>query len=341
MKDNADLYAIAAALLVPGKGLLAADESERTMFSHFKDAGIAETDAMQRSYRELLFTAPGIEEYLSGVILYDSSMRDATTDGIPFPDVLASRGIIPGIKVDLGTVPLQNFKGEVVTEGLDGLGKRLAKYYEQGARFTKWRGVFTIDGDSVPTDACIKANAFLLARYAALVQDARMVPIVEPEVILHGTHSVQRSEEVTMRVLQMLFAALKEYKVDLKGLILKSSMVLASDGAPQQTSPEEVANATLRTFHLSVPHEVPGIVFLSGGQSPKRSTENLQAISMLGRQPWVITYSYSRAIEEPVIATWKGDDANKAKAQEVLLKRAQMNSLAAVGKYKPEEDIYI
>lgn len=339
MQDRSALYSIAADLLVAGKGLLAADESERTMFSHFKDAGITESDAMQRAYRELLFTAPGIEEYISGVIMYDTSMRDTTTDGIPFPDVLASRGIIPGIKVDLGTVPLSNFPGEVVTEGLDGLAKRLAKYYEQGARFTKWRAVITIDGTATPTDTCFSANAFLLARYAALVQDAGMVPIVEPEVIMHGTHTVQRAEEVTMRMLQVLFATLKEFKVDLKGLILKSSMVLASDGAEKETRPEEVANATLRTFHLSVPHEVPGIVFLSGGQTPKRSTQNLQSIATLGAQPWVITYSYSRAIEEPVIATWKGDDANKAKAQEVLLKRAKMNSLAALGKYRAEEDV--
>ncbi len=337
MNDNQALYDIAQALLVPGKGLLAADESEKTMFSHFKDAGIAETNDMQRAYREMLFTAPGIEEYLSGVILYDTSMRDTTKDGIPFPDVLVSRGIIPGIKVDLGTVPLQDFENEVVTNGLDALHGRLAEYYEQGARFTKWRAVFTIT-DDIPTDACIKANAFLLARYAALVQEARMVPIVEPEVIMHGTHSLARSEEVTMRVLQILFATLKEYRIDLSGIILKSSMVLASDGFPTQTPPGEVANATLRTLHLSVPHEVPGIVFLSGGQTPERSTENLQAIASLGAQPWKITFSYSRAIEKPVIAEWKGVAEHSEKAQKVLLYRCRLNSLAMQGLYKKEED---
>jgi len=338
MQNNSALYEIARALLVSGKGLLAADESEKTMFSHLKDVGVAETDAMQRTYREMLFTAPGIEEYLSGVILYDSSMRDKTTDGIAFPDVLASRGIIPGIKVDLGTVPLDGFPGEVVTNGLDTLPQRLAEYYEQGARFTKWRAVFTIDGDTLPTDACITANAFLLARYAALVQAARMVPIIEPEVIMHGSHSLARAEEVTMRVLQLTFATMREFHVDLQGLILKSSMVLASDGFPIPTAPSEVADATLRTFHLSVPHEVPGIVFLSGGQATKRSTENLDAIAKMGAQPWKITFSYSRAIEEPVLATWKGEEANVEKAQKVLLARCKHNSLAAQGRYVPQDD---
>lgn len=339
MQNNSALYEIARALLAPGKGLLAADESEKTMFSHLKDVGVAETDAMQRTYRELLFTAPDIEKYLSGVILYDSSMRDKTTDGVAFPDVLASRGIIPGIKVDLGTVPLDGFPGEVVTNGLDTLPQRLAEYYEQGARFTKWRAVFTIDEDTMPTDACITANAFLLARYAALVQAARMVPIIEPEVIMHGTHSLARSEEVTMRVLQLTFATMREFRVDLQGLILKSSMVLASDGFPIPTAPSEVADATLRTFHLSVPHEVPGIVFLSGGQASKRSTENLDAIAKMGAQPWKITFSYSRAIEEPVLATWKGDVANVPAAQKVLLARCKHNSLAAQALYVPQDDM--
>lgn len=337
MNDNSALYDIAEALLVKGKGLLAADESEKTMFSHLKDVGVAETDEMQRRYREILFTAPGIEEYLSGVILFDSSMRDTTKDGIPFPDVLASRGIIPGIKVDGGLVPLEGFPGETVGIGLDTLGKRLKEYYEQGARFTKWRAAFTIT-DDIPTDAAITANAFMLARYAALVQAARMVPIIEPEVIFHGMHTIARAEEVTMRVLQMTFAMMREFRIDLKGLILKSSMVLASDGFSEQTSSSEVADATLRTFHLSVPHEVPAIVFLSGGQTPKRSTENLQAISKLGAQPWKLTFSYSRAIEEPVLAAWRGDEANVAKAQEVLKERCRQNSLAALGTYDPAQD---
>lgn len=337
MEGHTQLYATADALLEKGKGLLAADESVHTMGERLKSIGVAESDEAQRSYREILFTAPQIEQYISGVILFDSSMRDATKAGIPFPDVLASRGIVPGIKVDKGTIPFENFDGETLTAGLDGLDERLAEYYDQGARFTKWRAAFAVD-DKLPSDACISGNAFLLARYAALAQKAGMVPIIEPEVLMHGDHSLARAEEVTMRVLQLTFAAMREFRVDLKGLILKSSMVLAGDAHKEQTKPKEVASATLRTFHLSVPHEVPGIVFLSGGQSVKRSTENLQAITALGPQPWKITFSYSRALEEPVLAAWKGDPANAGKAQQALLDRAKQNSLAALGTYDPSGD---
>ena len=336
--DNSSLYEIANSLLVKGKGLLAADESEKTMFSHFKDVNITENYEMQRRYRELLFTTPDIEKYLSGVIMYDTSMRDTTKEGIPFPDVLASRGIIPGIKVDGGLVPLDGFAGETVGIGLDTLPKRLAEYYDQGARFTKWRAAFTIDANT-PSDTTITANAFMLARYAALVQAAHMVPIIEPEVIFHGIHSLARAEEVTMRVLQLTFATMREFRIDLKGLILKSSMVLASDGYAEQTLPQEVADATLRTFHLSVPHEVPGIVFLSGGQTPKRATENLQAITKMGTQPWKTTFSYSRAIEEPVLAAWRGDEVNVLKAQGVLQERCRLNSFASLGTYNAMDDI--
>ncbi len=337
MEENKALYDIAAALLKPGKGLLAADESVRTMSERLSSIGVEANDEAQRAYREIVFTAPGIEEHISGVILFDSSMRDATKDGIPFPDVLAGRGIIPGIKVDLGTVPFENFPGETLTAGLDGLDKRLEDYYARGARFAKWRAAFAID-ERLPSDACIAGNAFLLARYAALAQKAGMVPIIEPEILMHGAHSLARAEETTMRVLQMTFATLREFKVDLKGLILKSSMVLSGDGHTEQTKPQEVAAATLRTFHLSVPYEVPGIVFLSGGQSVKRATENLQAIATLGPQPWKLTYSYSRALEEPVLAAWKGDAANAGKAQQALLERARQNSLAAQGTYDATKD---
>jgi fructose-bisphosphate aldolase, class I len=337
MEDNKALYAIADALLKKGKGILAADESAHTMEERLKSIGMEASDEAQRSYREILFTAPGIEEYLSGVILFDSSMRDKTKDGIAFPDVLTGRGIIPGIKVDLGTIPFEHFPGETLTAGLDGLSARLADYYAQGARFTKWRAAFAID-ERTPTDACIAGNAFLLARYAALAQHAKMVPIIEPEILMHGNHSLQRAEEVTMRVLQLTFATMREFKVDLKGVILKSSMVLAGDGSSEQTKPAEVAAATLRTLHLSVPHEVPGVVFLSGGQAVKRATENLQAIAALGAQPWKLTFSYSRAIEEPVLAAWKGDPANAAKAQQALLDRVRQNSLAAQGTYDPAKD---
>lgn len=337
MEDNKALYAIAEALLKKGKGILAADESPHTMKARLESVGVSESDEAQRSYREILFTTPGIEEFISGVILYDSSMRDATKDGIAFPDVLASRGIIPGIKVDLGTIPFEHFPGETLTSGLDGLEARLTEYYNRGARFTKWRAAFAID-EHLPSDACIAGNAFLLARYAALAQKANMVPIIEPEILMHGSHSLARAEEVTMRVLQMTFATLREFKVDLKGVILKSSMVLAGDAHAEQTTPAEVAASTLRTFHLSVPHEVPGIVFLSGGQAVKRATENLQAIAALGVQPWKLTFSYSRAIEEPVLAAWKGDATNAGAAQQALLDRARQNSLAAQGIYDDTKD---
>ncbi len=334
MADTHQLQAIAASLLASGKGILAADESTATMNKRLEAVHAATTDEMRRTYRQLLFTAPRIEQYLSGVILYDSSIRNATDDGVPFPDLLTARGIIPGIKVDKGTVPLENFPGEVVTEGLDGLSERLTEYYSLGARFTKWRAVVTI-GKDIPTPQCLSVNAVLLSRYAALSQAVGMVPIVEPEVILHGDHSLERAREVTTQTLTTLFSALKDYRIDLSGLILKSSMVLAGDTSKQQSSPEEVADATLRTFKEAVPPEVPGIVFLSGGQTPRQATENLEAIARQGAQPWKLTFSYSRAIEEPVLAAWKGEAANTEVAQKVLLHRLAMNSKAQTGDYEP------
>jgi fructose-bisphosphate aldolase class I len=282
-------------------------------------------------FRELLFTAPDIEKYLSGVIMYDSSIRSTTRDGVPFTDVLIARGIIPGIKVDLGVKDLEGFKGEVVTQGLDDLDKRFAEYYDLGARFAKWRAVISIDDNETPTDASIKMNAIMLARYAQLAQAANIVPIVEPEVIHAGDHSLERAEMVTTRTLQILFQTLIEYRVDLAGLILKSSMVLAGDAYAEQTSPEEVAGATLRTFHMSVPHECAGIVFLSGGQASDRSTENLNAIAKLGEQPWPITFSFSRAIEEPMLRAWDGKSENEEKAMEALRNVCERNSRASLG----------
>lgn len=332
MRDNADLYEIAKHMLQPGKGLLAADESTRTMNKRLSAVDVEETEENRREYRELLFTAPGIEEYLSGVIMYDSSIKNATAEGVPFPDVLASRGIIPGIKVDMGTRPLEGFEGEVVTQGLDDLAERFKEYYDLGARFAKWRAVVTID-EAIPTDESMHANALMMARYSALAQEAGIVPIVEPEVIFHGTHDINRAEMVTRRAIQILFETMMRYRVDLKGVILKSSMVLAGDQYAEQSSPDEVADATLRVFHLSVPYDVPGIVFLSGGQTPRRATENLQAIAARGGQPWTLTYSYSRALEEPVLAAWKGDKANVPAAQAALLKRLKLNSAAQKGEY--------
>lgn len=338
MKKNTKLYETVAAMMSPGKGILAADESDSTAGKRLAMVHLPNEPENRQDFRELLFASPGIEEYLSGVIMYDSSMRTATDDGIPFPDVLTAKGILPGIKVDLGTVDLHGFKGEVVSQGLDNLAERFQEYYDLGARFAKWRAVITIDEDELPTDAAITMNCIMLARYAQLAQAAGIVPMVEPEVIYAGDHTLAKAELVTTRTLQILFNTLLTYKVDLEGLILKSSMVLAGDMCPEQSTPEQVANATLRTFHLSVPHEVGGIVFLSGGQTPKRATENLNAIAKLGEHPWPITFSFSRAIEEPVLMAWQGKLENIPEAQKMLLHACKMNSLAAQGKYNPAID---
>lgn len=334
---NSDLYATIGEMMQSGKGILAADESDATAGKRLEMVHLPNEEEHRRTFRELLFTAPGIEEYLSGVILYDSTIRGATKEGVPFADILAARGMVPGIKVDMGTVPFEGFPGEVVSQGLDGLGDRFKEYYALGARFAKWRAVVSIDQD-IPTDECLKVNAVMLARYAAIAQANKIVPMVEPEVIFAGDHSLVRAEEVTMRTIQILMQTLREYKVDLKGTILKTSMVLAGDKNPNQSTPEEVADATLRTLHLSVPHEVGGIVFLSGGQSPKRATENLNAIAKMGPQPWPISSSYSRALEEPVLTAWQGKEENIDDAQKALLYRAKMNGLAQQGKYDPTKD---
>jgi fructose-bisphosphate aldolase class I len=331
MRNNTDLYTTVAQLFQSGKGILAADESDATAGKRLAIANLPNQAGNRQDFRELLFTAPGIEEFLSGVILYDTTLRESTDQGIPFADVLVARGIVPGIKVDLGVKPLPNFPGEVVTQGLDGLDERFKEYYGMGARFAKWRGVITID-EGVPTDAFLELNATQMAQYALIAQENGIVPMVEPEVIFAGKHSIVAAEEVTTRTLTILFNVLKKYRVDLKGLILKSSMVLAGDTYPDQSSPEEVAAATLRTFKLSVPREVGGIVFLSGGQTPKRSTENLQAIASFGAQAWPITFSFSRAIQEPVLLAWQGKSENVGNAQKVLLETVQQNSLAQLGK---------
>lgn len=337
MRHSADLYTIVSQLMQSGKGILAADESDVTAGKRLEIAKLPNQPENRQDFRELLFTAPGIEEFLSGIILYDSTMRESTDDGIPFTDVLVARGIVPGIKVDMGTKPIPGFTGEVVTRGLDGLEDRLKDYYNLGARFTKWRAVITI-GQHIPTDECIEINAVRMAEYALVTQAQGMVPIVEPEVMFPGTHSLEVAEEVTTKTLTVLFSVLKKYHVDLKGLILKSSMVLAGDAHKVPSSQEDVASATLRTFRLSVPRDVGGIVFLSGGQTPKRATENLQAISAFGPQAWPITYSYSRAIQEPILVAWQGKSENISRAQKVMLHRVKMNSLAQVGKYDPKED---
>ncbi len=337
MRNNTDLYTTVSQLMQSGKGLLAADESDATAGKRLEIAHLPNQSGNRQDFRELLFTAPGIEEYLSGVILYDTTLRENTDQGVPFVDILTARGIVPGIKVDMGTKPIPEFPGEVLTYGLDGLDDRFKEYYTIGARFAKWRGVITI-GEGIPTNECLEMNAMQMVHYALLAQANGIVPMVEPEVMFPGDHSLEVAEEVTTRTLNYLFSALRKYRVDLKGLILKSSMVLAGDTHKDQSTPEEVAAATLRTFKLSVPREVGGIVFLSGGQTPKRSTENLQAIASFGKQMWPITFSYSRAIQEPVLIAWQGKSENIPQAQKVLLHRVEMNGLAQLGKYDPAKD---
>lgn len=338
MRNNTKLYEIVASLMASGKGILAADESDETAGKRLAMVHLPNEPENRQDFRELLFTAPKIENYLSGVIMYDSTMREATDDGIPFTDVLLAKGIVPGIKVDLGTVDMHGFKGEVITQGLDNLTKRLKDYYDLGARFAKWRAVIEIDDNDIPTEESILMNSIFLARYAQIAQSVGVVPMVEPEVIYAGDHSIEKAEIVTTKTLQILFSNLIKFRVDLGGLILKSSMVLAGDMYPEVSTPEEVANATLRTFHMSVPHEVGGIVFLSGGQSPKRATENLNAIAKMGMQPWPITFSYSRAIEEPFLQVWGGKQVNAKASQEMLRYACEMNSLASLGKYNAEKD---
>lgn len=333
--DNTPLYDIAQKLLRPGTGILAADESTGTMNKRLASIDAKETPELRERFREILFTTEGIEAYLSGVILYDSTIRHQMSDGTMLKDVLIEKGIVPGIKVDLSTRPLEFFAGEVVTAGLDGLPDRLAEYAQMGAQFTKWRAVIEI-GDEMPTQAAVRANAFLLARYAAMAQAAGMVPIIEPEVLFQGDHSIEDAERVTTDTLNTVFDMLEEYRVDLEAVILKSSMVLAGDTHPQQSTPQEVAEATLRTFHNSVPEHVPGIVFLSGGQTPVRATENLQAVSAAHDGPWAITFSYSRALEEPVLAAWQAEEGNVDAAQAALLKRVQLNAAAQKGEYTPD-----
>jgi fructose-bisphosphate aldolase class I len=331
MKNNSKLYETAAALMASGKGILAADESDPTAGKRLTQVHLPNTPENRQDFREILFTAPGIEEFISGVIMYDSSIRNTTDSGIPFPDVLIAKGIIPGIKVDRGVRDHEGFPDEVITQGLDDLGERLEAYYGMGARFAKWRMVVNIDGDETPTYETVKMNCVMMTRYAQLCQAAGIVPIVEPEVIHAGDHSLEKAELETTRTLQILFATLQEYRVDLGGLILKSSMVLAGDKYREQTTPEQVAQATLRTFHLSVPHDCAGIVFLSGGQTPERSTDNLRAIAALGTQPWPITFSFSRALENPVLDAWDGKPDNVDAAKVAMYEVAKRNAAASLG----------
>src|SRR6184192_2899818 len=290
MTDTQSLEEIAKALVAEGKGILAADESSGTIKKRFDSIGVESTEDNRRAYRELLFTTEGAEEYISGVILFDETIRQSSADGTPFQKVLESRGTIPGIKVDKGAKPLALANGETVTEGLDGLRERLEDYYELGARFTKWRAPYSI-GDGRPSEYCVWTNAHALARFAALSQEAGLVPIVEPEVLMDGENTIERCEEVTAAMLQEVFTQLRAHRVLLEGMVLKPNMVVPGKGCPQQASVEEVAEATVRCFRQVIPAAVPGIVFLSGGQSAKRATEHLNAMNAMGEHPWALSFS--------------------------------------------------
>ncbi|MDE0207209.1 MAG: fructose-bisphosphate aldolase class I [Candidatus Tectomicrobia bacterium] len=327
-----ELAATARALVAEGKGILAADESTGTITRRLDTIKVASTPENRRAYRELLFTAPEVESYISGVILYDETIRQQSSEGAPFPALLAGRGIMPGIKVDTGTSDLAGFAGEKITEGLDGLGKRLDEYREIGARFAKWRAVITI-GPGCPTTYCIAANAHALARYAALSQQAGLVPIVEPEVLMDGDHAIERCAEVTHSTLQRVFKELHEHRVQLEGMLLKPNMVLPGKDCPQQAGVEEVAAATLACFRHTVPAAVPGIVFLSGGQSAVQATEHLNAMNQSGGQPWELSFSYGRALQGPVLEAWQGQAANVPAAQEFFRQRAKCNGAARFGRY--------
>lgn len=331
--SSSRLHKCARSFFVKGKGILAADESTSTMNKRLKAIGVPEEPEMRRRYRQLLFSTPNIEQYLTGTIMYDSSLRNHTDDGTPFVDVLTTKGIVPIIKVDKSTVAHTGFEGEVVTEGLDGLSERLEEYYELGARAAKWRAVFRI-GENMPSEQNVLFDCVTMARYAALCHEAGIVPMVEPEVLFDGPHSIETAEEVTTRVIRKLFEMLSWYNVDLSGVILKTSMVLAGNEHEVQSSAEEVAEATVRTLTASVPKEVAGVVFLSGGQTWQRATLNLNAISQFeGELPWPTTFSFSRAIEEPILEAWRGKNENIEAAGHAMLHRLKMNSLAEMGQY--------
>ena len=330
------LNTVARRLVAEGKGILAADESSGTIQKRLAGIGVESTEQNRRAYRELLFTAEGFEKFISGIILFDETIRQSTEDGVPFPAHLAERGVIPGIKVDKGAKALAGFSGEKITEGLDGLRKRLAEYAELGARFAKWRAVITI-GEEIPTPFAIRANAHALARYAALCQEAGLVPIVEPEVLMDGPHDIHRYRDVTAATLQEVFSALFEHCVALEGILLKPNMVLSGSDCTEQASVEEVAEATVSCFRQVVPAAVPGIVFLSGGQSSELATAHLNAMNAMDAEhPWQLSFSYGRALQEHALAAWGGKKENVPAAQQAFLKRARLNSAARYGRYRPE-----
>jgi fructose-bisphosphate aldolase class I len=330
-----ELHETAKALVAEGKGILAADESDSTIKKRFDAIGVESTEESRRAYRDLLFTTPGAEDYISGVILFDETIRQSSTDGTPFPKLLASKGIIPGIKVDKGAKPLAHAEGETVTEGLDGLRARLEEYRGLGARFAKWRATYSIT-DDLPSQYCEWTNAHALARYAALCQEAGIVPIVEPEVLMDGTHTIERAHHVTSRVLYALYTELFDQRVDIAGTLLKPNMVLSGYDASNRAGADEVAEWTLRCFYKHVPAAVPGIVFLSGGQSDEDATAHLNAINARGPHPWQLSFSYGRALQAPALKAWGGKPENVEAAQRAYYHRAKLNGAARSGAYAPE-----
>ena len=335
MSTATELRATAQAMVAAG--ILAADESVATATKRLNGVGVESTPDTRRAYREMLLTSPGLGRFVSGVILFDETLRQSTSDGTPFPELLAAEGIIPGIKVDTGAKPLAGHPGETVTEGLDDLRKRIEEYVGLGARFAKWRAVITI-GDGLPTRACISANAHALARYAALCQEGGLVPIVEPEVMMDGDHSLERCEQVTEETQRAVFNELADQGVDFAGMVLKPNMVISGKGAATQAGVVEVAEATLRCLRRTVPAEVPGVAFLSGGQSAEVATAHLNAINLAGPQPWELTFSYGRALQDPALAAWKGESSNVEAGQQALLQRARANAAARRGTYTEDMD---
>lgn len=328
------LIKTAQALVTPGKGLLAMDESNATCNKRFAPLGIPQTPEARRSYREMILTTSGLDEFISGAILFDETIRQKKDDGTPFLKLITDSHIIPGIKVDTGAKNMALHPGEKITEGLDGLRERLTEYFQLGARFTKWRAVITI-GDNIPTTACTKANAHALARYAALAQEAGLVPIVEPEVLMEGSHTLAKCQEVTEKVLQTVFKELNKQGIVLEAIILKPNMVLPGKDCPTQNTLDEIVQATLTTLLRCVPAAVPGIAFLSGGQSPELATERLNAMNlkMKNKAPWSLTFSYSRAILQPALEKWKGLQSNVEVAQQIIVNHAKSNSQATRGQY--------
>jgi fructose-bisphosphate aldolase class I len=336
MSIQSELQATIADMVVEGKGILAADESLPTIAKRFKAVNVESTEENRRAYRSLLLTTPGLGEFISGVILFEETLGQKTADGKPLPQAAAEQGVTPGIKVDKGTIPLVNAPGDLVTQGLDGLADRLTGYKEQGARFAKWREVYPIAGHN-PTSLGIKTNAEVLARYAAICQSLGIVPIVEPEVLLDGDHTIDRCFEVTEAVQHAVFHALHRHRVELEHIILKPSMILPGKDALKKAGPEEIAEKTLAQLRRTVPAAVPSINFLSGGQTPEEATANLNAINgMAGNAPWQLSFSYARALQDPVMKTWQGKAENVQAAQQALYKRAKLNGAACTGSYTAE-----